>query len=128
MSSPPIPIPAVRPPDCAPPEVAAARVAVLADGGAMAAAEHAAEILRADGHDLEVVPVDGLVFLDHADGVLALGGPAVAALARAHAPDRAYLRHQELAGHDPATWDALALQAARATAVAVAPPRAGMCA
>jgi len=53
MSSPPIPISAARARDCAPPEMAAARVAVLAGGGAMAAAEHAAEVLRVDGHDLE---------------------------------------------------------------------------
>jgi len=122
MSSPPIPIPTVRAPDCAPPE-AAARVTVLADGGAMAAAEHAAEVLRSDGHDRQVVPVDGVVSLDGVDGVLALGGPSVAA----HAPAGVYVRNQELAGHDPATWDALALNAARATAVPVAPAGVGRC-
>jgi hypothetical protein len=126
MSSPPTPISAARAPGCAPPE-AAARVVVLADGGAMAAAGHAAQVLRADGHDLVAVPVDGVVSLDGVDGVLALGGPPVAALARAQAPAGAYVRSQELAGHDPATWVALALRAARATAVAVAPPGIGVC-
>ncbi len=123
MSSPPIPIPTVRAPDCAPPEAAAARVTVLADGGAMAAAE----VLRSDGHDLAVVAVDGVVPVDGVDGVPALGGPSVAALPRAHAPAGIYVRDQEPAGHDPATWDALALNAARATAVSVAPPGVGMC-
>ncbi|HEV8653842.1 MAG TPA: hypothetical protein VG276_31705 [Actinomycetes bacterium] len=60
MSSPPIPISGARAPDCAPPEVTTARVSVLADGGVMATAEHAAEVLRSDGHDLAVIPVGGM--------------------------------------------------------------------
>jgi hypothetical protein len=110
---------------CAPP-VSAARVAVLADDGALETAELAARTLRVDGHDLVVVPAGRSAVLDGAAAVLALGGPEVAALARSRAPAGAYVRSQALTGRQP-DRDAVALTAARATALAVAPPRIGVC-
>jgi hypothetical protein len=112
-------------PSCAPPE-AAARVAVLADAGVLEVAELAARTLRADGHDLVVVPADGPAVLDGAAAVLALGGRDVAELAHARAPAGAYVRSQALAARQP-DRDTVALTAARATALAVAPPRTGVC-
>ena len=122
----PYPSTAPTTPACAPPEAAVARVAVLADAGALDAAERAARTLRADGHELVVVPFDRPVALDGAAAVLALGGQAGAALARASAPAGAYVRSQALASQQP-DGDAVALTAARATALAVAPPRIGVC-
>ena|SRR5205809_7226574 len=113
-------------PSCQPPSTAAGTVAVLADAGALEAAELAARTLRADGHDLVVVPAGRTADLDGAAAVLALGGEEVAALARSRAPAGAYVRSQPLAGRQP-DRDAVALTAARATALAVAPPRIGVC-
>lgn len=113
-------------PSCAPPEAEATTVAVLADAGVLDAAELAARTLRADGHDLVVVPADGPAVLEGAAAVLALGGQDVAELARRRAPAGAYVRSQALAGLQP-DRDAVALNAARATALAVAPPRIGAC-
>src|SRR5215218_5740491 len=103
-------------PSCAPPQPAVARVAVLADAAVLDAAERAARTLRADGHELVVVPADGTAVLDGAAAVLALGGQRVADLARAHAPAGAYVRSQALASGQPG-GDAVALTAARATAL-----------
>jgi hypothetical protein len=114
-------------PSCTPPQAAvASTVAVLADAGALEAAELAARTLRADGHHLVVVPADRAAVLDGAAGVLALGGQDVAELARSRAPAGAYVRSQALASQQP-DRDAVALTAARATALAVAPPRIGVC-
>jgi hypothetical protein len=113
-------------PSCAPTQPAPARIAVLADAGVFEAAERAARALRADGHELVVVPADGPAALHGAEAVLALGGPRVAELARAHAPAGAYVRSQALAGQQ-LDRDAVALTAARATALTVAPPRIGVC-
>ncbi len=73
-------------PSCAPPQMVASTVAVLADAGVLEAAE----------------------------------------LARSRAPAGAYVRSQPLANRQPHR-DAVALTAARATALAVAPPRIGVC-
>jgi len=113
-------------PSCAPTQHATARIAVLADAAVLEAAERAVRALRADGHDLVVVPATGPAALDGAEAVLALGGPRVAELARAHAPAGAYVRSQALAWQQP-DRDAVALTAARATALAVAPSRIGIC-
>ncbi|HVD14971.1 MAG TPA: hypothetical protein VNK73_11045 [Actinomycetota bacterium] len=113
-------------PSCAPTQPAPARIAVLADAAVLEAAERAVRALRADGHELVVVAADGPAALDGAEAVLALGGPRVAELAREHAPAGAYVRSQALAGQQP-DRDAVALTAARATALAVAPPRIGVC-
>jgi hypothetical protein len=113
-------------PSCAPTQPAPALIAVLADAAVLEAAERAVRALRADGHELLVVPADAPAALDGAEAVLALGGPRVAELARRHAPTGAYVRSQALAGQQP-DRDAVALTAARATALAVAPPRVGVC-
>jgi hypothetical protein len=122
----PTPSPRSTTPSCAPTQPAPALIAVLADAAVLEAAERAVRALRADGHELVVVPADGPAALDGAEAVLALGGPQVGELARKHAPAGAYVRSQALAGQQP-DRDAVALTAARATALAVAPPRIGAC-
>jgi hypothetical protein len=114
-------------PGCRPPTPAPARVALLAAAAARPAAERAAAALRADGHELVVVDRDRPAGLAAAAAVLVLGGAGPAARARALAPAGAYIRALDLGG-DPAGWDGAVLAAARATAIAVAPARVGMCA
>jgi hypothetical protein len=102
-------------------------VGVIASPEALPVAERAAAALRADGHELVVVAVDEAAQLGRIHGIVALGGPQAAAAARSAAPVGVYLRVQALPATDPDAWEALALAAVRATAVAVAPPGIGMC-
>lgn len=111
---------------CAPAPALPARVAVVAGPEALPAAERAAEALNADGHLVTVTPMDRLEDLAEVDAVLVLGGLVLERAARAAAPAHAYVRAELLEGAESG-WDRLVLAAARATAVAVAPPHLGMC-
>jgi hypothetical protein len=111
---------------CAPAPARPARVAVVAGPEAVPAAQRAAEVLNADGHLVLVTPMDRLEGLADVDGVLVLGGLVLERAARAAAPAHAYVRAELLEGA-AAGWDRLVLAAARETAIAVAPPRLGMC-
>jgi hypothetical protein len=111
---------------CAPARVEVTHVSLVAGPEALLAAERAAEALRADGHTVSVVPIDGLAALAGADAVLVLGGLDLEAQARAAAPAHAYVRGELLEGPQ-AGWDTLVLRAARSTALAAEPPMLGMC-
>lgn len=111
---------------CDPAPAGPARVAVVAGPEALPAAERAAQALNADGHLVLVVPIDRLDDLADADAVLVLGGLMLERAARSAAPPHAYVRAELLEGAATG-WCDLVLRAARATAVAAAPPRLGMC-
>jgi len=119
-------IPLITDAGCAPPEVRPARVCVVAGREAFDAAERAAAILRADGHEITVVGVGDLDRLADADAVLVLGGLELESAARVAAPRPAYVCGELLEG-PAAGWDALVLRVARGVAVAAAPSMAGMC-
>jgi hypothetical protein len=111
---------------CAPAPAGPARVAVVAGPEALPAAERAAEVLNADGHLVTVAPMDELDKLADVDAVLVLGGLLLERAVRAAAPAHAYVRAELLEGA-ASGWDRLVVAAARATALAVAPPSLGMC-
>jgi hypothetical protein len=111
---------------CAPSPAGPARVAVVAGPEALPAAGRAAEVLNADGHVVTVVPMDQLEKLADVDAVLVLGGLLLERAVRAAAPAHAYVRAELLEGA-ASGWERLVVAAARATAIAVAPPHLGMC-
>jgi hypothetical protein len=97
------------------------RVRVVAGPEAFSAAEGAAAALRADGQDVQVVPVDDLQRLADADAVLVLGGAGLEAAVRAVAPT-AHVDAELLEG--PAErWEGMVLRATKLLTAAPTSPQ-----